>query len=162
MTEHNILVTGGAGYLGSILVPELLRAGNRVTVLDNFTYRQNSLAHICNDPKFQIVKGDVRVKSILMPLIKESEIIIPLAALVGAPLCDRDPINAKTINYDSILDMLDLVQKNHQFMYKEAPIIDNVQRAINLSQLYSSGTGIVMVTLVCTLTAERHCQVTSV
>ena len=115
MTEHNILVTGGAGYLGSILVPELLRAGNRVTVLDNFTYRQNSLAHICNDPKFHIVQGDVRLKSTLMPLIKESEIIIPLAALVGAPLCDRDPINAKTINYDSILEMLDLVQ-NNQFI----------------------------------------------
>jgi nucleoside-diphosphate-sugar epimerase len=59
---HNILVTGGAGYLGSILIPELLQSGNRVTVLDNFTYKQNSLAHVCNDSNFQVVKGDVRLK----------------------------------------------------------------------------------------------------
>ncbi len=104
---HHILVTGGAGYLGSILVPELLRMGNRVTVLDNFTYKQNSLSHVCNDENFQVIKGDVRLKKILLPLLKEVEIIIPLAALVGAPLCEQDPINAKTINHDSMLDLFE-------------------------------------------------------
>ena len=104
---HHILVTGGAGYLGSILVPELLRMGNRVTVLDNFTYKQNSLSHVCNDESFQVIKGDVRLKKTLLPLLKEVEIIIPLAALVGAPLCEQDPINAKTINHDSMLDLFE-------------------------------------------------------
>jgi len=104
---HHILVTGGAGYLGSILVPELLRMGNRVTVLDNFTYKQNSLSHVCNDENFQVIKGDVRLKKTLLPLLKEVEIIIPLAALVGAPLCEQDPINAKTINHDSMLDLFE-------------------------------------------------------
>jgi len=112
---HNILVTGGAGYLGSILVPELLRMGHRVTVLDNFTYKQNSLAHVCNDSNFQIVKGDVRLKKTLLPLINKVEIIIPLAALVGAPLCDRDPINAKTINRDSMLALFELA-KDEQYI----------------------------------------------
>ena len=104
---HHILVTGGAGYLGSILVPELLRMGNKVTVLDNFTYKQNSLSHVCSDENFQVIKGDVRLKKTLLPLLKEVEIIIPLAALVGAPLCERDPINAKTINHDSMLDLFE-------------------------------------------------------
>ena len=107
---HNILVTGGAGYLGSILIPELLQSGNRVTVLDNFTYKQNSLAHVCNDSNFQVVKGDVRLKKTLMPLLNDVEIIIPLAALVGAPLCDRDPINARTINRDSMLALFEWAQ----------------------------------------------------
>ena len=108
--KHNILVTGGAGYLGSILVPELLRAGNRVTVLDNFMYKQNSLAHVCSDPRFQIVQGDVRVKNTVLPLLEEAEIIIPLAALVGAPLCSRDPINAKTVNHDAMLALFEWAQ----------------------------------------------------
>ena len=107
---HNILVTGGAGYLGSILIPELLQSGNRVTVLDNFTYKQNSLAHVCNDSNFQVVKGDVRLKKILVPLLNDVEIIIPLAALVGAPLCDRDPINARIINRDSMLALFEWAQ----------------------------------------------------
>lgn len=112
---HNILVTGGAGYLGSILIPELLRTGNRVTVLDNFIYKQNSLAHVCNNSNFQIIKGDVRLKNTLLPLLDGMEIIIPLAALVGAPLCDRDPINAKTINHDSMLALFEWAQ-NEQYI----------------------------------------------
>ena len=113
--EHNILVTGGAGYLGSILIPELLRTGNRVTVLDNFIYKQNSLAHVCNNSNFQIIRGDVRLKNTLLPLLDGVEIIIPLAALVGAPLCDRDPINAKTINHDSMLALFEWAQ-NEQYI----------------------------------------------
>jgi nucleoside-diphosphate-sugar epimerase len=104
---NNILVTGGAGYLGSILVPELLKVGNKVTVLDNFMYKQNSLAHVCNDLNFQIVQGDVRIKDTVLPLLKEAEIIIPLAALVGAPLCSRDPVNAQSINHDAMLNLFE-------------------------------------------------------
>lgn len=103
---HNILVTGGAGYLGSTLVPELLAEGHQVTVLDNFMYKQASLNHVCHYPGFSVVKGDIRVASTIKPLLAKADVVIPLAALVGAPLCDRDPVGAATINHDAILMML--------------------------------------------------------
>ena len=101
-----ILVTGGAGYLGSILVPDLLAAGHEVTVLDNFMFRQGSLNHVCYHPKFTVVKGDIRIESILLPLLKKADAVIPLAALVGAPLCNQDPVGATTTNRDAVLMML--------------------------------------------------------
>jgi nucleoside-diphosphate-sugar epimerase len=107
-----ILVTGGAGYLGSTLVPELLDLGHQVTVVDNFIYKQNSLNHVCYRSNFKIVKGDVRIESVMKPLIKDADVIIPLAALVGAPICNQDPVGATTINHDSILMMLKLISKD--------------------------------------------------
>ncbi|MEC7788684.1 MAG: NAD-dependent epimerase/dehydratase family protein [Chloroflexota bacterium] len=107
----NILVTGGAGYLGSIMVPDLLNAGHRVMVLDNFMYRQTSLNHVCHNPNFKVVKGDIRVESTVAPLIQKADIVIPLAALVGAPICSLDPVGATTINHDAITLMLKLLSK---------------------------------------------------
>lgn len=101
-----VLVTGGAGYIGSMLVPELLAAGFGVTVLDNLMYRQNSLAHACAHPRFQFVRGDVRISAAMKPLLARADIVIPLAALVGAPACERDPVSARTVNRDAILWML--------------------------------------------------------
>ena len=75
-----ILVTGGAGYLGSTLVPDLLIAGHEVKVLDNFMFKQNSLNHVCFHPKFSVVKGDIRVENTIISLMKETDVIIPLAA----------------------------------------------------------------------------------
>ena len=110
--SYNILVTGGAGYLGSTMVPDLLKAGHKVTVLDNFMFQQASLNHICNDPNFSIVKGDIRIKSVMQPLLKNADIVIPLAALVGAPLCTLDPVGATTINHDAISMMIGLLSKD--------------------------------------------------
>lgn len=104
---HRILVTGGAGYLGSILVPELLAAGHQVTVVDNFMYGQNSLAQVCADQNFRVVRGDIRIASLMAPLISDAEILIPLAAYVGAPLCARDPVGATSVNHDAIAMMLE-------------------------------------------------------
>ena len=109
--SHNILVTGGAGYLGSIMVPDLLNAGHKVTVLDNFMFQQASLNHVCNNPNFSIVKGDIRIESVMAPLLKKADIVIPLAALVGAPLCNLDPVGATTINHDAIALMIKLLSK---------------------------------------------------
>lgn len=112
----NIFVTGGAGYLGSTLVPLLLAEGHRVIVLDNFMYGQNSLAHVCYHPSFEIVKGDVRIKEIVQPLIAKSDIIIPLAAFVGAPLCARDPVGASSTNHDAISMMLKCVSREQRIL----------------------------------------------
>ena len=102
----NILVTGGAGYLGSTMVPDLLSAGHKVTVLDSFLFKQASLNHVCHHPHFSVVKGDIRVESAIVPLMKKADVIIPLAALVGAPLCNLDPVGATTVNHDAIALML--------------------------------------------------------
>lgn len=110
MTDKtSILITGGAGFLGSIMVPELLRAGNMVTVLDNFMFKQNSLATSCANSDFSVVKGDARDQKLLAELLKKADIIIPLAALVGAPLCSLDPIGATSLNLDGQLNLLKLL-----------------------------------------------------
>ncbi len=96
-----ILVTGGAGYIGSMLVPDLLEAGYEVTVVDNFLFKQNSLAHACRYKNFRIINGDVRNQALIKPLLSEADWIIPLAALVGAPICDKDPVAASTVNHEA-------------------------------------------------------------
>lgn len=101
MVTH-ILVTGGAGYLGSILCEHLLDAGYRVTVIDNLMYRQHSLFHFCANPNFEFVLGDVRNEELMGNLVKEADVLIPLAALVGAPACDRDPWVAWSINLEAV------------------------------------------------------------
>lgn len=98
----NILVTGGAGYIGSVLVPALLHAGHAVTVLDNFMFRQSSLTDCCAFDTFTVVRGDCRDESVVQPLVAKADAIVPLAALVGAPLCDRDPVGARTTNQDAV------------------------------------------------------------
>ena len=98
-----ILVTGGAGYLGSIVVPDLLKQGHKVTVIDNFMYKQASLAQLCINKNLELVRGDVRNTELMKDLITKHDVIIPLAALVGAPICAQDPYNAESINHDSII-----------------------------------------------------------
>jgi nucleoside-diphosphate-sugar epimerase len=102
---QRVLVTGGAGYIGSILVPKLLEGGFHVTVVDNFMFGQDSLSAVCYHACFSLVRGDVRNHDVMRPLLNNADIIIPLAALVGAPLCDRDPLAATTINKDAIVWM---------------------------------------------------------
>jgi nucleoside-diphosphate-sugar epimerase len=107
----NILVTGGAGYIGSTLVPMLLNEGHNVTVLDNFMYGQSSLNQLCYNKQFNVYSGDVRLKHDLFPLLKQADIVIPLAAYVGVPLCNKDPIGATTTNKDAIFMMIDYLSK---------------------------------------------------
>jgi len=97
-----ILVTGGAGYLGSVLCERLLDAGHHVTVLDSLLYQQNSLFHLCANARFEFVHGDARDNSVVGGLAKDADALIPLAAIVGAPACDRDPLLARSVNLEAI------------------------------------------------------------
>ena len=117
MTDRaSILVTGGAGYLGSILVPELLASGHRVTVLDNFMFRQNSLFALCHLPDFAVVNGDARQEETLKPLVAKADYVFPLAALVGAPLCKKDPVGATTTNRDAIATLARLMGRDQRMI----------------------------------------------
>ena len=97
-----ILITGGAGYIGSVLTPSLLQAGHTVTVLDSFMFRPNSLADCCGSDAFHVVRGDCRDERVVRGLLKDADVIIPLAALVGAPLCKYDSLATQTTNQDAV------------------------------------------------------------
>ncbi|MGE0535734.1 MAG: NAD-dependent epimerase/dehydratase family protein [Pirellulales bacterium] len=105
---QRVLVTGGAGYLGSVLVPALLDHGYAVTVLDNFAYGQTSLLDCCARDGFRVVRGDARDRSCLERGLQDADWIIPLAAVVGAPACQNDETAARTINLDAVQLVLKL------------------------------------------------------
>lgn len=98
----NILVTGGAGYIGSILVPMLLQAGHRVIVIDSFLYGQSSLLDCCHEERLTVIRGDARNKELLKKHVSKAEVIIPLACLVGAPVCEQRPAEARSVNLEAV------------------------------------------------------------
>ncbi len=106
-----ILVTGGAGYIGSILVPRLLSAGHQVTVVDNFMYGQTSLLDCCASEQLTIVRGDVRNRDLMRKYVATADVLMPLACLVGAPICEQKPVESRTINLDAIKMLVDLSSK---------------------------------------------------
>jgi nucleoside-diphosphate-sugar epimerase len=110
-----ILITGGAGYIGSLLTPALLVEGHQVTVVDNFYFKQASLLDCCHYGRFEIVRGDCRDEELMKRLVSRADAIIPLAAVVGAPMCDRDPVAAKTINLEAV-EMLCRIASKQQRM----------------------------------------------
>ena len=111
-----ILVTGGAGYIGSVLVPRLVNLGHDVKVVDNYLYGQTSLVELIGKPNFELHVEDVRNRGIMRSLIKDSEVIIPLAAIVGAPACKKDPILATSVNKDSVLDLFELINADQRII----------------------------------------------
>jgi nucleoside-diphosphate-sugar epimerase len=111
-----VLITGGAGYIGSILTPFLLAKGYQVTVLDNFMYKQNSLLDCCKDTKFNILRGDCRDKKLIKKLLAKHDVIIPLAAIVGAPLCDRDRLAAISINRNAAIMTVGLLSSDQRLV----------------------------------------------
>lgn len=112
-----IAITGGAGYIGSVLVPELLRLGHEVSVLDNFYFGQTALLDCCVDKNFSIIRGDARDRQTVEKFIDGADFILPLAALVGFPLCDYDKIAAKSTNLDAILMLLELRKPEQKIIF---------------------------------------------
>jgi len=112
-----IFVTGGAGYLGSVLVPHLLEEGYHVTVLDNFMYSQTSLLDCCHSPRLSIVRGDVRDRRLMAENLKRVDVLLPLACLTGAPLCDRDPDTARAVNLDALKMILELRGRDQPIIF---------------------------------------------
>jgi len=112
-----ILITGGAGYIGSMLSTELVNQGYKVTVLDLLKYNKNSLSHLYFHGNFKFIYGDARNKKIMKNLIRQNEFIIPLAGLVGAPLCDKFKKDAISTNFKAIKMIKELVNKKHKVIY---------------------------------------------
>ena len=112
-----ILITGGAGYIGSMLSTELINLGHRVTVIDLLKYEKSSLNHLYFNEKFQFINADVRNKNIIKKLVKKNEYIIPLAALVGAPLCKKFKKDAISTNLNAIKLILNNIKKRHKLIY---------------------------------------------
>ena len=112
-----ILVTGGAGYLGSVLVPTLLADGHNVTVIDNFLYGQASLLDCCHHQGLTIIRGDARDRAVLEAAVKQADAIIPLACLTGAPACDRNPAEARRINLEAIRLLLELRSRTQPIIF---------------------------------------------
>lgn len=113
-----ILITGGAGYLGSVITGVMLNEGYQVIVLDKLLFNQTSLLQYTANPNFKFIYGDVRNLSLLEELCKEADVIIPLAAIVGFPACAADPKLAKQINFDQIVNIVKFTNgKNKKILY---------------------------------------------
>ena len=112
-----ILVTGAAGYIGSVLVPILLKRGHEIIAIDNFMYKQTSLLECCHYKNLTLINGDVRNTALLETNLKTVDAIIPLACLTGAPLCDKDPITAKWVNFEAIKTILEKRSPNQVIIF---------------------------------------------
>ena len=113
----NILVTGGAGYLGSVLVPDLLKEKHKVTVLDNFLYHQNSLLDCCHDRNLTIIRGDTRDEALVKRSLKDADVIFPLACLTGAPACALDVTAAQSVNWEAIRMIVKLRSRSQKIIF---------------------------------------------
>jgi nucleoside-diphosphate-sugar epimerase len=112
-----ILITGGAGYLGSTMVRTLLDEGYAVRVVDSFLFDQDSLLDCCRHDRFEVVRGDARDEALLQRQLRDVDVVIPLAAIVGAPACDLDPVTARTLNLDAITTLLRLRSRQQLIVF---------------------------------------------
>ena len=115
--KNNILVTGGAGYLGSIMVPILLKKGYHVTVIDNLLFNQASLLDCCSDQNFEFIQGDICDYDLVNKLLSKFDIIIPLAAIVGAPACKRNPPLTRLVNYEAQMNIVESISNDQMVIF---------------------------------------------
>jgi nucleoside-diphosphate-sugar epimerase len=117
MTMQKILVTGGAGYIGSVLVPILLSQNFKVTVVDSLLFNQNSLLDCCANPHFDFIKGDICNDELMSSLIPKFDIVILLAALVGAPACKVNPSLTKLVNYEAHMNIIKKISPSQRVLF---------------------------------------------
>ncbi|OUU51700.1 MAG: hypothetical protein CBC25_04890 [Pelagibacteraceae bacterium TMED65] len=117
MKKYNVLITGGAGYIGSMLSTRLIELGHKVTVMDRLIFSKNSLAHLLYNKNFKFIFGDVRNKKLYKKIISANEFIIPLAALVGAKLCEKNKKEANQVNLKSIEFLMKNLKRKHKILY---------------------------------------------
>ena len=129
-----ILITGGAGYIGSILTPILLKNNFSVTVIDKLMYERNSLIECCQYDKFEFVEGDINNKELIKNHIKKFDIIIPLAAIVGAPASERNALLSRQTNLESIKDLLNNLSTKQMLIYPTTNSGYGVGKKINIAQ----------------------------
>jgi len=115
--KENILITGGSGYIGSVLTPFLLENGCKVTVLDSLIFNQNSLLSSFSNPNFNFIKGDVTDFELMKKILPNYDVVIPLAAMVGAPACCQHPDLAKRVNYDAVVFIIENTTSKQKILF---------------------------------------------
>ena len=115
--KEKLLITGGAGYLGSIMTPFFLSKGYEVTVIDNLMYAQTTLMECCANPGFSFIKGDICDKNLMKSIVPKFDIIIPLAAIVGAPACKTNPLLTKMVNYEAYMDLIKMLSTDQKILF---------------------------------------------
>jgi len=113
----NVLVTGAAGYIGSVLVPQLLQKGYKVIALDNFLYNQTSLLDVCYHKNLTVIRGDARDQKLLVEHLRQADFIFPLACFTGAPLCDKFPAEARSVSLDAVRLILKLRSRRQKVIF---------------------------------------------
>ncbi len=133
---NTVLVTGGAGYVGSVLVPKLLSAGYQVKVLDLFLYGRHVLNEVKDDPKLELISGDIRNRSTLEQSLKGCDAVIHLACISNDPSFELDPELGKSINYDSFFDLVDVAKDNgvHRFIYASSSSVYGIKQETNVTE----------------------------
>jgi len=133
---NTVLVTGGAGYVGSVLVPKLLSAGYQVKVLDLFLYGRHVLNEVKDDPKLELISGDIRNRSTLEQSLKGCDAVIHLACISNDPSFELDPELGKSINYDSFFDLVDVAKDSgvHRFVYASSSSVYGIKKETNVTE----------------------------
>ena len=136
MGLHTVLVTGGAGYVGSVLVPKLLYKGYRVKVLDLYIYGDHVLDIAKDNPNLEQIKGDIRNRELLKQVVPGCDAVIHLACISNDPSFDLDPALGRSINYDAFFDLVDVSKRNgiRRFIYASSSSVYGVKEEENVTE----------------------------